>query len=158
QATGIIASVASLLLIGSIAYGFDQIWLLAGGAASSIFIFPLFSSYAWRRGKPALILAYLAVRAVGRRYAYGYSVDDLDIIIIYRGVMKEVFQDREQEEQAKRTQGSEFEGRVGELRDVWIMLLRGAVVLLSEKPGGAKLEFLTHIAADTVVRDTSRMP
>ena len=157
QATGVIASLAALLLVGSIAYGFDQIWLLVAGVASSIFVFPLFSSYSWRRGKPALILAYLAVRAVGRRYAYGYHVDDLDIILIYRGQMKEVFADREQEELAKRTVGTEFEARVGEFRDVWIMLLRGAVVLLSEKAGGAKLEYLTHVTAETVLRDVGKV-
>lgn len=155
QATGVLASVAAMSLMGSIAYGFDQIWLLAAGFSSCIFVFPLFSSYCWRREKPGLILAYLAVRAVARRYAYGYNIPDLDIVLIYRGLMKEIFINREDEELAKQREYVELDRAPSEYKNVWIVLMRGGVVILSEKLGGAKLEFLTPITHESTLEQPS---
>ena len=152
QATGVLAALAAVILIGCIAYGFDQIWLLGGGAATSIFIYPLFSSYTWRREKPALILAYLAVRAVARRYAYGYNIGDLDIILIYRGRMRELFRSKEEEAEYRQQQNVDIDVPLQDYKDVWIVLMRGGVVILSERPGGAKLEFITYITHESVLR------
>lgn len=151
QASGIIASIACIMTMGAIGYGLDQIYFLVAGFASCTFIFPLFSSYCWRRGKPALILAYLAVRAVGRRYAYAFNVPDIDIVLIYRGVMKQHFRDEEEEEYARQTLTVGVDTSIGAPKDVWIMLMRGGLLLLSEEPGGAKLEFLSHISHESIV-------
>lgn len=153
HATGIIATLASILLCGSIGYGLDQIWLLACGVASSLFVFPLFSSYCWRRGKPSLILAYLAVRAMGRRYAYNYNVRDLDIVLIYRGQIREVYQSEQDKELVRQKYQGTVDFEIGTFRDCWIMLTRGAIVVLTEKLGGAKLDYLTHITHELEVRD-----
>ena len=48
QAQGTVAAVASFFLMGAIAYGFDQIWLLAAGAISAFLAFPLFANHRWR--------------------------------------------------------------------------------------------------------------
>ncbi len=151
QASGLIASIACIMAMGAIGYGLDQIYFLVAGLASCTFIFPLFSSYCWRRGKPALILAYLAVRTVGRRYAYAFNVPDIDIIIIYRGVMKQFFNDEEEEEYARQTLTVGVDNTIGSTKEVWVMMMRGGLLLLSEAPGGAKLEFLTHITAESVI-------
>ncbi len=152
QAHGLIGCTCSVLLIGTIAYGFDAIWLLWAGMATVPFVFPLFASYSWRRGKPALILAYLAVRAVARRYAYGYNLTDLDIVLIYRGTMKELFKTKEEEALSKHKQTIDFEAPVETDKLVWICLLRGGVLVLSERAGGAKLEFITPIVPELEVR------
>ncbi|MCB0324886.1 MAG: hypothetical protein KDD69_14990 [Bdellovibrionales bacterium] len=152
QATGVMACVAAVVFMGCVGYGFDQIWILFGGFASCIFFFPLFSAYTWRRGKPSLILAYLAVKAMARRYAYSFNVYDLDIILIYRGRCKEVYRTKEEEEWAKQN-APDNDVRPTEPRDIWICLMRGGVVILREKLGGAKLEFLSHITNETVMRD-----
>lgn len=153
HADGILAGVACFALLGSIAYGFDEIYILAGGFIAAFFIVPLFMSYSWRRGKPALILAYLAVRTVARRYAYGYNMTDLDIILIYRGTMKEIYQNREEEEMIRQRQSVDFDSAGdGETKSVWICLLRGAIVLLSERDGGAKLEFIAPITNELEMR------
>lgn len=151
HATGVVASISSMLLIGCVAYGFDKIWLLAVGAASSIFVFPLFTSYSWRREKPALILAYLAVRAVSRRYAYAYNIPDIDIVFIYRTKMKEIFSDVEEEALHKQQERVDFDTNLEDRKDVWVVLMRGGIVILSEKLGGARLEFSTAITGETVI-------
>jgi hypothetical protein len=152
HADGVLAGIAAFGLLGAIAYGFDEIYLLAGGLVAAFFIVPLFMSYSWRRGKPALILAYLAVRTVSRRYAYGYNITDLDIILIYRGTLRELYRNREEEEMVKQKQTVDFGSNNDVEKPIWICLLRGAIVLLSEREGGAKLEFLAPVTNELLVR------
>lgn len=153
HAHGIMAGLASFALLGTIAYGFDQIYVLAGGFVAAFFMVPMFTSYSWRRGKPALILAYLAARTVSRRYAYGHNLSDLDIVLIYRGVMREIFSDRVAEEMTRQRQDVDFDApeNIG-YKNVWICLLRGAIVILSERSGGAKLEFIAPVTNEVEVQ------
>jgi len=154
QASGILASVVTTFLIGSIAYGLDEIWLLAVAVGGAFFSFPLFSSQTWRTGKPSLILAYLAVRTVARRYAFSYDLPNIDIILIYRGQMKEIFNNESDTELNKQKQTVDFDSVPENFKSVWIILMRSGVLLLSERRGGAKLEFLSPIIADTKIKDT----
>jgi hypothetical protein len=151
HASGLMAGIGSLFVMGSIGYGFDNIWILACGVGFSFFLAPMFSSYTWRRNKPAAILAYLAARAVSRRYAYGYDCPDLEVILIYRGEFREIFENREVEE-LERQRMDVGAADLSQKKQVWIALLRGAVVILSERRGGAKLEFYSPITNDVTVR------
>ncbi|MCB0358789.1 MAG: hypothetical protein KDD44_04115 [Bdellovibrionales bacterium] len=153
KAVGCVAGAGFLLLVGSIAYGLDEIWLLAGGALGSVFVMQLFASYAWRRGKPELILKYLAARSVARRYAYGYNILDLDVVLIFRGKAEEEYIDREEEEIVKGLEDVEFGTTMRDKKSVWICLMRGALVLLSERGGGARLEYLTPLTEEVLVSD-----
>ncbi|HQH27743.1 MAG TPA: hypothetical protein PLP17_10135 [Oligoflexia bacterium] len=152
QASGILASIATMLLVGSIAYGFDKVWLLVAGIAGSSFVYPLFSSYSWRKEKPALILAYLAVRSMARRYAFAYNLGDLDIVFIYRAAIKEIFQDRSAAELARQRQDIDGSSFVDGFKDVWVILMRSGVVFLSERDGGAKMEFITSFGNEAKLR------
>lgn len=152
QADGILAGFIALLIVGSIAYGFDEILLLALGSVSLFFIVPMVMSYSWRRDKPAVILAYLAVRAVARRYAFAYRVVDLDTVLIFRANMQEVFASKEEEETFLLRQEADFDTAFNLEKPVWLCLLRGAVVVLSERLGGAKLEFLAPISQEVSIR------
>ncbi len=151
QASGIMAATVSLFLVGTISYGLDEIYLLIVAFASSFFVFPLFSSQTWRTGKPSLILAYLAVRTVSRRYAHAFDIPNIDIILIYKGMMEEMFQSKEEEEIFKQKQTVDFETNLEGARSVWVVLMRGGVVVLSEKRGGAKLEYVTPITKDVSI-------
>ena len=153
HASGFLASVVTLFLVGSIAYGLNEIWLLAAAVASAFFSFPLFSSHTWRTGKPSLMLAYLAVRTVARRYAYAFSIVNTDIVLIYKGEIKELFSSTNEEELHKQKQSVDFESLPQEFKPVWIVLMFGGVVFLSEKVGGAKLEYLTPILGDTKISE-----
>lgn len=150
HASGLMAGIGSMLVMGTIGYGFDNIWVLATGIGLGFFLVPMFSSYSWRRNKPAAILAYLAARAVSRRYAYGHDCTDLEVVLIYRGEFKELFDNREEEELER--QRLDMSANIYRKKTVWISLLRGAIVVLSERKGGAKLEFYSPITNDVKVR------
>ena len=151
HASGLMAGIGSMLVMGTIGYGFDNIWILAIGVSIGFFFVPMFSSYSWRRNKPAAILAYLAARAVSRRYAYGYECPDLEVILIYRGECREIFDNREDAQMESQRLGVSA-ADLSRKKSVWIALLRGAVVVLSERRGGAKLEFYTPITNEVVLR------
>ena len=151
QASGIISALIAIFVVGSIGYGLDNIWFLVVAVASGFFVFPLFSSQTWRSGKPSMILAYLAVRTVSRRYAYGFDLKNIDMVIIYRGTYEEIFHSREDEELHLQSQSIEFNEFRRNEKEVWIVLMKGGLLILSEKRGGAKLEFITPIMADTVI-------
>ena len=101
QAFGLACGLACLLAIGAMAYGFDQPWLLLGGALGATTIGPIFSSRHWRRYKPATIMEYLAVRSIARRYAVGFNIREVDIVLIFKGTMKELLSQAELEQIAE---------------------------------------------------------
>ena len=70
--------------------------------------------------------------------------------------MKEIFQSREQEELIKQRQSVDFDSSTYHTKEVWICLLRGGVVILSERAGGAKLEFISAITNELGVRKPGR--
>lgn len=154
QASGFTASLVNLFVVGSIAYGFDKISLLAIAVAGSFFVFPLFSSYTWRNGRPSIILAYLAVRTIARRYAYSFDFANLDILLIYRGHAKQIFNSKEEEELHQQRQKIDLNYKGNICKPVWIVLTRGGVIVLSEKKGGAKLEFMTPFTHENAITDT----
>jgi len=156
QASGFLAATVNLMVVGSIAYGLDKIWLLVAALASSSFVFPLFSSFTWRSGKPSLILAYLAVRTMARRYAYSYDFPNLDIVLIFKGSYKELFDNREQEELYKQKQKIDYDEMGAEFKNVWVVLMRGGMLLMSERRGGAKVEFASMISHESVVKNTEK--
>ena len=142
------------LFVGAIAYGFDQIWLLLAGVALGVVAMPAFANYSWRRYKPTIILSYLAVRSVARRYAYGYALPDMGIVLIFRGKITRVFASKEEEELFKQEQEVDFDNQSSAQmsKDVWICLLNGGIIAMSEQKGGAKLEYITAIAPNVVVK------
>lgn len=155
QASGILAAVTSMFVVGSIGYGLDNIWFLLVAGATGFFIFPLFSSQTWRTGKPSMILAYLAVRTVARRYAHGFDLPNIDIVLIYRGSFEEIFENPEEHElQIQSTPLNLEEVQDKKDREAWIILMRGGIIVLSEKRGGAKMEFVTPILSDTIIESS----
>jgi len=152
KAEGIVASGAFAFVMGSVAYGFDEIWLLVVAAAGAVLVMPLFASYSWRKNKPATIMAYLAVRSVARRYAYGYKISDFGVVLIFKGELEELYASEADEQLAAQKETVDFDSTRQRRKNVWLCLLRGGLVALSERPGGAKLEFLCAVAPELIVR------
>jgi|GEM_PF-5387697 len=152
QAEGILAALTVLLCIGAIAYGFDKIWLLGAGLACAMLTVPIYADYAWRREKPALILAYLAVRSAARRFALSMRFREFDVILIFRAQIPPKNLSPEMIEQ--RQEKIELYGNsIGEPKDVWVCLLRGGIVVLSEQTGGAHLEFAAPISTGLILTE-----
>jgi len=128
KADGILAAVGFLLLIGSIAYGFDAILLLGLGSIFSILVVPIFSGYSWRRNKPILVLEYLAARTIARKFAQLSRFDDLGLYFIFRGQAKPVFASEEEEALVRQSDRVELDSTDG-FRDCWVCLLGGGLVV-----------------------------
>jgi len=151
KADGILAAVGFLLLIGSIAYGFDAILLLGLGSIFSILVVPIFSGYSWRRNKPILVLEYLAARTIARKFAQLSRFDDLGLYFIFRGQAKPVFASEEEEALVRQSDRVELDSTDG-FRDCWVCLLGGGLVVISESSKGARLEFCGSFSSDLNIR------
>lgn len=152
QAHGILCATVSMLLFSAISYGFDEVWGVAVSGLIAIMVMPLSAGQWWRKAKPELILKYLAVRSVARRYAYGFRIQNLDVLLIVRGTITEKFSSKE----AQEFYDQQKDENEQESKEVWVCLLRGGIVILSESPGGAKLEFISAINIRqhcTIVKD-----
>lgn len=155
KAEGVFAAFVFMLMMGAVGYGFDNILLLPISLLLCFMVVPLFASFAWRREKPKLILSYLAVRSIARRYAFGYRLHNFDVVLIFKGTRVLRYSSRDEEEFARQQQTVDFNTQVNDQAEVWIVLMRGGLVLLSERPGGAKLEYITPINADSRISKPS---
>lgn len=152
KAAGIMAALLFMLMMGGIAYGFDQLWILALSCGGAVFVMQIFGSSSWRKNKPQAILSYLAARSVARRYAYGSNINDLNVVLIFKGFMHYQFQSAADEAMAHEHEAVELGSTFEKEKMVWIVLLRGAIVAMSERKGGAKLEFLGPVNKRLVCR------
>jgi hypothetical protein len=145
QANGILASFVFIVLTTSATLGFNQPWISCVGIFCSVIIMPLFANRTWRVQKPTKILQYLAVRSVARRYAYGFGLRRIDIVMMMRGYIQEVGVQAGQELDIGQMSVDELtKNRLSRKREVWICLMQGGIVVVSEKIGGAKLEFISN--------------
>lgn len=152
KAHGIIAASASFFFIGAVAYGFDKVWLLIAASCSAFIVMPLFTNHSWRQGKSKLILSYLAARSIARRHAHNQRLDNLEILLIFRGKVHPQYDSEEEAILARQASDVEIEGSLAPSKDVWICLFKGGIVALSERRGGARLEFLCGVSPNLSVK------
>ena len=142
QAKGISASSILLGAVGSIALGLRVPWLFWSTFVAVPFVFQLASAKAWRTLKPRAMLEYLAARSAARRYAYSANGKDLTVSLMMKGTLHPDFS-AEETEQA-------IEARIEQRDyvDVWVALFPDTLILMSERAGGAKLEFAQLLFSD----------
>ncbi len=151
QSKGMLACVITVIISSTIAVGFKMSWIMWGSLIICPFIFQFAAGKAWRTLRPKTMLEYLAARSASRRYAYTTSkAKDLTPNLIFRGNMEEVFGNDQIQEA--------MEAMIDNTKDaeVWVTLFGDAVVLISEKLGGAELKF-AHVLDDKL-SVTSRAP
>ncbi|MDR2338374.1 MAG: hypothetical protein LBE20_07025 [Deltaproteobacteria bacterium] len=145
QANGIFASFVFIVLTTSAAFGFNQPWVIFVGIFCSVIIMPLFANRTWRVQKPTKILQYLAVRSVARRYAYGFGLRRIDITMLMRGYLQEVNNQTVQDLNFEQLSADELtKNTLSKKKEVWICLIQSGILVISEKLGGAKLEFISN--------------
>jgi hypothetical protein len=142
QARGISASSILLATIGSISLGLRVPWLFWSAFVTIPFVFQLASAKAWRDLKPRTMLEYLGARSAARRYAYSANAKDLTVSIMMKGVLSPEYSADDQEEA--------IEARIEQRDhvDVWVALFPDTIVMMSERAGGAKLEFAQSLLGD----------
>lgn len=134
QSRGILVSFISILICATMAVGFQMPWLLWGSIIISPFVFQFATGKAWRDHRPKVLLEYLAARAVTRRYAFAVSAKDLGLKLIFKGRLEEEYSDTNVQDALDRA----FDNQRN--IDVWVTLFNDALVVISERPGGARCE------------------
>jgi hypothetical protein len=100
--------------------------------------------------KSRLLLKYLAARSASRRYAFNIHSRDLEILLLFRAILHK--------ERFSLSNAVSFqEEAVDNLEHlpVWVALFDDAVVIMSERSGGAKAEFLHLIDSNLRVKGVS---
>ena len=139
QSRGVAASLVILIITGTVAVGLRIPWVFWAAFATIPFAFQFASARAWRDIKPRTILEYLAARSAARRYAYGAQAKDLTVDLMFKGTLQRDFSELGESE--------ELDARI-EDRDkvaVWVSIFADTIVMMSERPGGAKLEMIHSI-------------
>jgi len=135
QAKGTSASLVLIVISGTLAVGLKIPWIFWFAFLGVPFVFQFSSAKAWRDVKPRSILEFLAARSAARRYAFSTSCKDLTISMMFKGTLHAKY-DSEQEQE-------ELEARVSNTleNEVWVALFPDTVIMISERRGGAKLQF-----------------
>ncbi len=139
QSRGVAASLVILVITGTVAVGLRIPWVFWAAFATIPFAFQFASARAWRDIKPRTILEYLAARSAARRYAYGAQAKDLTVDLMFKGTLQRDF--------SMLGESEELDARI-EDRDkvaVWVSIFADTIVMMSERPGGAKLEMIHSI-------------
>ncbi len=136
---GILACVISLAVCAAIAIGLKIKAIFWISIACTPLVFQFFSSRCWRDLKPSLILQYLAVRSVVRRFAFLEQAKNLEPEIIFPGFVKE-----------EPANDVDLEGISQVIHDntfipVWVSLFSDTIVIFKESTGGGELVFSAPI-------------
>lgn len=161
QAHGVKCALIVAAYSSAIAYGFDEIWLLSASLLIAFMTMPVAAAKTWRKEKPKLILQYLAVRSLSRRYAVGLNYSDISPVILFRGALADL--DSESSNDTPTSKGTRSPQTIKPAVDpvnVWVCLLRSGLVVLREDTGGAKLEYYTPMSDQLRITDEehSRKP
>ncbi len=145
QSKGLGATLVILIITGTVAAGLRMPWLFWGAFATLPFVFQFASAKAWRDIKPRAMLEYLAARSAVRRYAYGAQAKDLSVELIFRGTLTPDYS----EDEVQEALDAKIDKRYS--RDVWVGLFKDTLVMISERRGGAQLQFAHNIFERMVV-------
>lgn len=135
HATGVLSTTISMIILCTVAIGLKQNWLLWGSLMCSPFVFQFASGKRWRHLRPKIMLEYLAARSAARRFAYAAGAKDMRVSLVFRGELESLFDAEHRNE--------ELEAEIADHKEteVWVSLFSDCVVMMSERPGGAELEF-----------------
>jgi hypothetical protein len=136
QSRGLAATIVLLVITGTMAVGLRMPWIFWAAFATIPFVFQFASAKAWRDIKPRTVLEYLAARSAARRYAYGAQSKDLTIDLMFKGILAA--------DLSHLGENAELEAHL-DSRDrvpVWVSLFPDTIVMMSERAGGAQLEFV----------------
>ncbi len=135
HATGVLATVISLIILCTIAVGLNLSWLMWGSFMTAPFVFQFASGKRWRALRPKTMLEYMAAKSAARRFAYAAGSKDMRVVLMFRGTLETVFDDDHRTE--------ELEAQIADHKqaEVWIALFADCIIMMSERPGGAELSF-----------------
>lgn len=161
QASGITASSLSVIVCATLAIALQHPWVFWSAIIFAPFTFQFTSNKSWRALRPSMVLQYLAVRSVSRRYAYSAAHSkDLALRCVFPATawrdlsLEEA--DPEDEDKINKLKNS-FGSTQNEQKvyPAWVALFTDAVTIITEGPGGAKLLFATGIGPKISISSVS---
>ncbi len=138
---GASVSISVIIVCCTLAVALQMQWLIWLGVAMMPFSFQFAASRSWRGVKGRMMLEYLAVRSVARRFGYATKATDLGIQMLIRATIKEEYQS---ENDSLDAAFSMLE-RANNDAAMWIGLLSSAIVGFAEGRGGAEARFVAKI-------------
>jgi hypothetical protein len=132
---GIVCSFFFILIAATFAISYQKIELFWGSFVFCPIIFQFFSNRRWKQVRPEAMIRYLAARSAARRFAYGLKANDLTLKLIFRGKVEKIYDEKNVLEQIEATRSA------GKVVDVWVALFNDCLVCISERHGGAQLQF-----------------
>ena len=133
HSAGFMSGAITVITCSTLAVGFKVVWLMWASILISPIIFQFASSKAWRDLRPRMMLEYLAARSAARRHAFNIGGKTLDLSLMFKGKLEEIFEDEQENIQAK------IDGR--QTKKVWVALFHDSFVMMTERVGGAELRF-----------------
>ena len=146
---GLFAAVVASVVGATCAVALQEVWLFWGSLLAAPLVFQFAAGKAWRTVKPATMLRYLAARSAARRYAYSAKSKDLELSLIFRGTLERIYGDNLLQEALEAMVQDNKE------TEVWVALFQDVVVVMSERRGGAALEYAQPISDKLVIESQS---
>ncbi len=145
---GVAAALSCILLAAPTAIGFQHSTLFWCSFLVAPLIFQFVSGRSWRALRPRIMLEYLAARTAARRYAYVVKASNLSLKMVFRGELEHIFEEEDVL--------GEMEASLENLKNipVWVALFGDAVIMMSERYGGAELQF-GHVLNDKISIEAS---
>lgn len=135
HASGVLTCLIALIISGTIAVALKLPWAFWSVLIFTPFIFQFAAGKAWRDIRPRTLLSYLAARSAARRYAFVHNARDMNLSLLFRGYCEHIFESED-------VTGA-LEAAIANTKEaeVWIALFGDSVIMISERPGGARCEF-----------------
>jgi hypothetical protein len=151
QATGTMTCIIVILVGCTLAVALKYPALMWG----SFILIPLFFQFAagkaWRDLRPRMMLEYLAARSAARRYAYTANAKDLSVSLMFRGYMETTSSTPKEEDE-----DTDYANAVrSDTKNIWAALFPDTLIIMSEKPGGAKCDFAVNLGEKCAVEGKS---
>ena len=143
QSKGVFASAIGIVVLCTMAVGLRIGALMWISFIITPFVFQFAAGKEWRSLRPRTLLEYLAARSASRRYAFSTKSKDLTASMIFKGQLKEVFDNEHVQEAMEAIIAKNAEATV------WISLFGDSFTMIAEKLGGAELK-LAHLIDDKI--------
>jgi hypothetical protein len=154
RAQGKAVEVCSLVTIFgcTAAFGLDMPWILLGVAALLPVLFQVVVTRTWIDSKPQTIARYFMASRTATQYARALGITNPAPKTIFRGSLLPI---REPDPAMDPEFATEYAEEVASAtpiqKEVWISLFSDSLVMFSENPEGARLEFKSSILHDFAV-------
>ncbi len=143
------ACLLALLFGTTLAFCFKENTILLGMLALLPVLYQVVATREWIEGKPRLAISYFVAEKAAAQYARHYNTADASVKVLFKGIVTPptgAMQEPSPGDSPKKV-------------SVWVALFGDRLIMFSEHPEGARLEFLQSLGEQLIVSsDTAGDP